>query len=180
MRLDMRLRATGYKLGDDDDVPKLTIKKVFAICREKFCSIKGTPIGRLIDEGMLKERAMLAQAEPKSKVPFANHNGRPNNSNGLDSQVAKLKKDIALAQREIAKLKNQLHQAKENIGKERAERCSKSKKDDPPEDELGARETVSKLSEPSHQSRNFHHQIHHGRDSGCFRQVNIARRTICI
>jgi hypothetical protein len=154
--------------GDDDDVPKLTIKKVFAICHEKFCS--------LIDEGMRKDRAMLAQVEPKSKVPFANCNGRPNNSDGIDSQVAKLKKDIALAQREIAKLKNQLHQAKENIGKERAERCSKSKKDDPPEDELGARETVSKLSEPSHQSRNFHHQIHHGRDSGCFRQVNIARR----
>jgi hypothetical protein len=104
MRLDMRLRATGYKPGDDDDVPKLTIKKVFAICREKFCSINGssssygTPIGRLIDEGMHKESAMLAQAQPKSKVPFANHNGRPNNSNGLDSQVAKLKKDLTLAQ----------------------------------------------------------------------------------
>ena len=97
--------ANGYALallldtnpGDDDDVPKLTIKKVFAICREKFCSIKGTPIGRLIDEGMLKERAMLAQAEPKSKVPCANRNGRPNNSDGTDSQVTNLKKDLTLA-----------------------------------------------------------------------------------
>ena len=49
--------AIGYALallldtnpGDDDDVPKLTIKKVFAVCSEKFCSINGTPIGRLID-----------------------------------------------------------------------------------------------------------------------------------
>jgi hypothetical protein len=84
-------------------VPKLTIKKVFAICREKFCSINGTPIGRLIDEGMRKLRAMLAQAEPKSKVPFANRNGQPNNSDGTHSQVAKLKNDLTLAQREIAK-----------------------------------------------------------------------------
>jgi hypothetical protein len=74
-------------------VPKLTIKKVFAIYREKFCSINGTPIGRLIDQGMRKEHTMLAQADPKSKVPFANRNGRPNNSDCTDSQVAKLKKD---------------------------------------------------------------------------------------
>ncbi len=84
--------------GDNDDVPKLTIKKVFAICSEKFCSIDGTPVGRLIDEGMRKERAMLAQQEPKSKVPFANRNGRPNNSDGTDLQIAKLKKDLSLAQ----------------------------------------------------------------------------------
>ena len=49
----------------------LNIKKVFATCREKFCSINGAPIGRLIDEGMRKERAMLAQAETKSKAPLA-------------------------------------------------------------------------------------------------------------
>jgi hypothetical protein len=61
MRLDMRLRCYWIqKPGDDVDVPKLTIKKVFAICREKFCSINCTPIGRLIDESMRKERAMLA------------------------------------------------------------------------------------------------------------------------
>ncbi len=60
--------AIGYALaqlldtnpGDADDAPNLAIKKVFAICREKFCSINGTPIGHLIDEGMRKERAMLA------------------------------------------------------------------------------------------------------------------------
>jgi hypothetical protein len=49
---------------------------------------------------------MLVQVEPKSKVSFANRNGRPNNSDRADSQVAKLKKDLTLAQREIAKLKN--------------------------------------------------------------------------
>ncbi len=77
---------------------------------------------------------MLAHADPKSKVPFSNRN-----SDGTDSQAANLKKDSTLAQREIAELKNQLHQAKENIAKERAECGSKSKKDDSPE-------TVSKLS----------------------------------
>jgi hypothetical protein len=82
---------------------------------------------------------MLAQAEPKSKAPFANCNGRPNNSDSSDSQVAKLKKDSTLAQRELANLKNQLHQAKENIAKERAKRGSKTKKDDSPEDEVGSK-----------------------------------------
>jgi hypothetical protein len=49
---------------------------------------------------MRKERAMLAQAEPKSKVQFANRNGRPTNSDGTNSQVAKLKKGLTLAQQE--------------------------------------------------------------------------------
>ena len=72
LKSDMQ-NAIGYALlpdtnpGDDDDVPKLTNKKVFAICREKFCSINGTPIGRLIDEGMRKEHTILAQAEPKKQ-----------------------------------------------------------------------------------------------------------------
>jgi hypothetical protein len=77
--------------------------------------------------------------ETKSKVPFGNRNGRPNNSDGADSQAAKLKKDLPLAQRDIANLKNQLHQAKENMAKERAERSSKSKKEDSPEDEVGSK-----------------------------------------
>ncbi len=106
---------------------KLNLKKVFTTSREKFCSINGEPVGRLLDEGMRQERAMLAQAETKSKVPFGNRNGQPNKSDGLDPQYAKLKKELTLAQREISNLKSQLHQAKENIAKERAEQCSKSK-----------------------------------------------------
>jgi hypothetical protein len=52
-----------------DAATKLNLKKVFASCREKFCSINGAPAGRLFDEGMRQERAiitaaMLAQAEP--------------------------------------------------------------------------------------------------------------------
>ena len=43
------------------------------------------------------------------------------------------------AQREISNLKNQLHQAKEKIAKERAERGSKSKKDDSPDEEVGGK-----------------------------------------
>jgi hypothetical protein len=49
--------------GDSDDVFMLTIKEVFTVCREKFCSTNGAPIGRLVDENLSKELAMLAQAE---------------------------------------------------------------------------------------------------------------------
>jgi hypothetical protein len=82
---------------------------------------------------------MLAQAETKSKAPFGNRNGRPDKSDGLDPQFAKLRKELTLAQREISTLKNQRHQAKENIAKERAERGSKSKKDDSPDEEVGSK-----------------------------------------
>ncbi len=71
---------------------------------------------------------------------FGNHNGRPDKSDGLDPQFAKLKKELTLAQRDLSNLRNQLHQAKENIAKERAERGSKSKKDDSPD--LGPDEEV--------------------------------------
>ncbi len=75
-----------------EDVPTLNRKKVFSTCRENFCSINGAPVGRLLDESMRQERAMLAQAETKSKVLFGNRNGRQDKSNGLDPQFAKLKK----------------------------------------------------------------------------------------
>ncbi len=104
---------------------RLNLKKVFSTCREKFCSMNGAPVGRLL--GMRQERAILAQA--KSKEPFGQRNGRPDKSNGLDQQFTKLKKELTLAHREILNLKNQLHQAKENIANERAEHSSKSKKD---------------------------------------------------
>jgi hypothetical protein len=79
---------------------------------------------------------MLAAAEARGKVPFANRNGKPDISDGSDLQVAKLKKELTLAKRQIANLKNQLHQAKENVAKERAELSSKSKKDDSYEDNV--------------------------------------------
>ena len=78
-------------LRDRDDASKLTIKEVFAICREKFCSINGAPIGCLVDENLRKERAMLAQAETKTKVPFANRIGKPDKSDGSDTHSAKVK-----------------------------------------------------------------------------------------
>ncbi len=101
--------------GDSNDVFKLTIKEVFTECREKLCSTNGAPIGCLVDENLLKEHAKLAQAETKNKVPFANHNGRPDKTDGSDTQVAKIMKNLTLTQRETAKLKNQLHQAEENM-----------------------------------------------------------------
>ncbi len=72
----------------------MTIKETFAICSKKFCSINGAPIGCLVDENLLnlKEIAMLAQAETKTKVPFAKRNDKPVKSDGSDSQVAKIKK----------------------------------------------------------------------------------------
>jgi hypothetical protein len=73
-------------------------------------TINGAQVGCLLDEGMCQERAMLAQAETKSKVPFGQHNGRQGKSDGLDPQFAELKKELTLAQREISNLnlKNQL------------------------------------------------------------------------
>jgi hypothetical protein len=54
-----------------EDVSTLNLKKVFSTCREKFCSINGAPVGRLLDEGMRQERAMLAQAETKARRHLA-------------------------------------------------------------------------------------------------------------
>ncbi len=82
---------------------------------------------------------MLAQTETRSMAPFGHSNGRPDQSDGLDPQFAKLKKELTLAQREISNLKSQLHQATENIANERAERSSKSKKDVSPDEEVGTK-----------------------------------------
>jgi hypothetical protein len=108
---------------------------------------------------MRQERAMLAQAETRSTAPFGNSNGRPDKSDGLDQQFAKLKKELTLAQREISNLKNQLQQAKENIAKERAERSSKSKKDDSPDEEVGNKR-VRQQAKRAKASR-LHHQVRH-------------------
>ena len=124
MRLDLRSQLL-LDPSPGDAVATLNLKKVFSTCREKFCSINGAPVGCLFDEGMRQERAVLAQTETKSKAPFGNRNGRPDKSDGLDLQFAKLKKELTLGHREISNLKNQQHQAKENIAKERAERGSK-------------------------------------------------------
>ncbi len=48
---------------------------------------------------------MLAEAETKTKVPFANHNGQQDRSNGSNGQIARLKRDMTNTLREIAKLK---------------------------------------------------------------------------
>ncbi len=134
--------AIGFALSrllDGEDVPALNLKKVFSTCRDKFCSINGALVGRILDEGMRSERAMLAQTETKSKASLGGRNGRTDKSEGPDPKYDKLKKDLTFALREISNLKNQLHQAKENIAKERAERSSKSKKDDSPEAEVGGK-----------------------------------------
>ncbi len=122
-----------------EDVPAINLKKVFSTCRDKFCSINGAPVGRIVDEGMRQERAMLAQTETKSKVSLGGLNGRTDKSDGADPKHAKLKKDLSLALREISNRKNQLNQAKENIAKERAGCSSKSRKDDSPDAEVGGK-----------------------------------------
>ncbi len=109
-----------------EDVPVINLKKVFSTCRDKFCSINGAPVGRILDESMRQERAMLAQTETKSKASLGSSNGRTDKSDseGSDPKYDKLKKDLSLALREISNLKNQLNQAKENIAKERARQSS--------------------------------------------------------
>jgi hypothetical protein len=77
-----------------DAVTKINLKKVFATCREKFRSINGAPVSRLLNEGMRQERAMLAQTET-----FGNRNGRPGKSDGLHPQFAKLKKELTFAKK---------------------------------------------------------------------------------
>ncbi len=42
---------------------------------------------------------MLAQSETKSKAPFGNRNGRPDKSDGLEPQFAKLKKELTLVEK---------------------------------------------------------------------------------
>jgi hypothetical protein len=90
---------------------------MFAVCSDKYCSINEVHsrlhTGLLINENMRKERAMLAQANTNTKVPLSDCTGKQNKSHGFDGPVAKVKKKltvISAAQREIAKLKNQLQQ----------------------------------------------------------------------
>jgi hypothetical protein len=109
----------------------------------KFCRFQireeGAKLNSATQNAIRYAREMLAQAETKTKVQFANRNGKKDKSDGSDTQVAKVKKDLTLQQREIAKLKNPLHQVKKNMAKERAERSSKSKKEDSQEDEVGSK-----------------------------------------
>jgi hypothetical protein len=123
---------------------------------------------------------MLAQTETKSKAPFGNCNGRTDKSDGLVPQFTKLKKNLSLALREISNLKNQLHQAKENIAKERVERSSKSRKDDSPDEEVGGntgKRTRQQAKRPRpHRGRELHLRVRHGRVSEYFRLVTTVTR----
>jgi hypothetical protein len=83
-------RVVDTPQGGSDAVSNLTIKDEFTVCRDIFCGINGAPIGRLVDGNMRKERALLAQADTKTKVPFADSNGKPDKSDGSDAQVAKI------------------------------------------------------------------------------------------
>jgi hypothetical protein len=105
---------------------------------------------------------MLAQAEPESKVPFANRNDRPNNSDGTDSQVAKLKKDLSLALMNENMQSSRINYIKQSRTSRRNVPSAVPRATIHPKVKLGARETVSKLSEPRQQSRNFPRQVHHG------------------
>ncbi len=82
-RLNTTQNAIGFSRLLDatpgEYVPTLNLKKVFSTCLEKFCSINGAKVGRLLDESMRQERAMLAQAETESKAPFG---GQPQWSTG--------------------------------------------------------------------------------------------------
>jgi hypothetical protein len=93
--------AIGFALSRllDDETNILNIKKVFSTCRDKFCSINGAPVGRIIDESTRQERAMLAQTETKSKASLGGRNGPTDKSDGSNPKYDKLKKDLTLALR---------------------------------------------------------------------------------
>ncbi len=98
--------------GESESETQLTIKKV---CRDKNSSINGAPIGRWVNENMRKERAMLAQTDPKEKGTLSNCNGLP-----YGEQDKSYSSDGPSA----AKLKNQPQLSKEKLAKEQAERVS--------------------------------------------------------
>jgi hypothetical protein len=115
---------------------------------------------------------MLAEAETKNKVPFANPNGRPDKSDGSDMQVAKINKDLTLVRKEklrssrINYIKLRIIWQKNNLSVvPRARRKILRKM------RLGVRESANKLSVPRHRDRDLHHQVYHERDSRWFRQV---------
>ncbi len=93
---------------------KLTIKEVFTACREKFCSINGAPIGRLVDENLRKEREVLALAQA-------------------------IKKDFMMtfARREIAKLKRSTTLRYGEYGKGRCIAQFQEEEEDSRDDEVG-------------------------------------------
>ena len=81
-------------------MPTINLKKVFSTCWDKFCSIDKfcnmrptAPVGRILDEGIRPERAMLAQTESKSKASLGSSNDRMDESDGSDPQHAKQKKE---------------------------------------------------------------------------------------
>ncbi len=80
--------AIGFALSlllDGENVAALNLKKVISTCRDKFCSINGVPVGRIIEDGMRQERTMLAQTETKSKASLGGRNGRTDKSEGSTS-----------------------------------------------------------------------------------------------
>jgi hypothetical protein len=65
-----------------DAVTKINLKKVFATCPEKFSSTNGAPDSM---KACARKALCWPRLRPKDhKVPFGNHNGRPNRSYGLD------------------------------------------------------------------------------------------------
>ncbi len=118
---------------------------------------------------------MLAQAETKSKVPFGQHNGRPDKSDGLDPLFAKLKKELTLAHRHQISRTNYTkprRTSRRNVqsAAPRARRMVRLTRT------LVTRGSANKLSEPRHQGRELHHRVRHGRDSRCFLLVTTVTR----
>ncbi len=158
-------------------MPTLNLKKVFSTCRKKFCSINGALVGRLLDESMRQERAMLAQAETKSKAPLGNCNGRPDKSDGLDLQFAKLKKEVTLAQREISNLKNNYTKPRRTSRRNVLSAVPRARRIIPLTRRLAARGSANKLSKPRHRGRELHHRVRQGRVSRYFRlETTVTRR----
>jgi hypothetical protein len=92
---------------------------------------------------------MLAQAESKSKAPFGNSNGRPDKSDVLDPQFAKLKKELTLAQREQISRTNYTEPRRTSQRNVRSV-VPRARRMIHPTRRLLGRGSANKLSEPRH------------------------------
>ncbi len=110
------------------------------------------------------------------QVPFGNRNNRPDKFDGSDPQFTNLKKELTLEQKEISNLKNQLHQAKQDMVKERAERDSKSKKDDSPDEEVGGKRVRHQAKRAKAAKPGTSPPSTPWKDSRCFRLVTTVTR----
>ncbi len=121
---------------DDDAELRWTIKEVLVVCCDKFWSINGAPIAPY---GRWEHAQGTCYAGSSQYQSLSTICQLQLQTGQVYSQVAKIVKELTFARREIAYLKNQLHQSEENLAEERAEHASKGNAENSQKDEGGSR-----------------------------------------